>query len=282
MNKKGHVALGVAIGSGVLLTPFFKELLPGNQLAASLVFLASAAAASLAPDLDHKTSTVSNWFQLSTAHRRLSRTVGSILLLIGVLLLLGPKLGIPLVTPAGQSAFVWIGAGILGLVLSNLRSLVFLIAGVLLLAGYSQFHWHWFTAFAGVSLMILPAVKHRGIIHTPEFAFALSAGVYTFVLPQAWYVQAIGLGFITGWWAHLAGDLFGKEGLHSLFVPKVKIALRLFDNGGAAERRISTLCWFCSLLIWVYMGFTQVVGGILPGSSTVLVAVMASGLNAIL
>jgi hypothetical protein len=247
MNKAGHVALGVAAGS-VLLTA-----LPLAQLhiAAPVVYILAVAIGSLAPDIDHKTSTASNLIQLSTQNRRLASSLGMLLMLIGAACWGLPQLGFDLDPLWLKSAPLWAGAGILSMLLAKLRSLVFLGAGALLLVAYAIYDWHWFTALAGGALFILPMVKHRGIIHTPEFALALSVGAISFSQQsELWIVHAVGIGLTVGWWAHLIGDLFGREGIHSLLMKRIHLALRLFDNGGAGERFFSKLCWGISLVCW--------------------------------
>ncbi|MFC4776926.1 metal-dependent hydrolase [Paenibacillus sp. GCM10023252] len=252
MNKNGHLAFGAAAGAASLY--FMPEaVLQADQLA-PLVVVGMAALAGLAPDFDHKTSTISNLIQLSTRRRRLSRTIGAILLLIGVLLLALPY--VPWVPYNGElqgSAKLWLGAGLFGIALSRIRSLILVAAGVALIVAYRMYDWHWIAAFTGVTLLLTPALKHRGLIHTPEFSFALSMGILSFTELQPWYIEAGGQGLVVGWWAHLAGDLFGRDGIHSLFIPKLKLALRLFRNGSAGERTLSTLSWaFCLISLCVF------------------------------
>lgn len=246
MNKAGHVALGVAAGSAML------SFLPQTegQLAWPVVYILAVAAGSLAPDLDHKTSTASNLIQLSTQNRRLAQSLGLLFLLIAAALWGLPRLGLDSVWV--RSAPLWAAGGVLSLLLAKLRSLVLLGAGALLLAAYAMYDWHWFTALAGGALLILPMVKHRGIIHTPEFAIALSVAAFSYgQQSEIWLVEAISMGLIVGWWAHLIGDLFGREGIASLISKKIHIALRLFDNGGAGERLVSGLCWGISTVCWL-------------------------------
>lgn len=149
-----------------------------------------------------------------------------------------------------KSGPLWIGAAVLFWLLARLRSLVLIGAGALLLAGYALYDLHWIAAFAGFAFLILPLVKHRGVIHTPEFAAVLSVGMLSFSSLQAEIIQAAAIGFIIGWWAHLLGDIFGSEGIRFLVLPKLGVALHLFQNGGVAERRIASVCWSCSTLIW--------------------------------
>jgi hypothetical protein len=248
MNKAGHVALGVAVGSGLL------SLLPQMQghMASPIVYILAVAVGSLAPDLDHKTSTASNLIQLSTQNRRMAQSLGLLLLLIAVAIWGLPRLGIDQDNVWARSAPLWAAAGVLCLLLAKLRSLVLLGVGALLLAAYAMYDWHWITAFAGGALLILPMVKHRGIIHTPEFALALSIGAFSFgQQSDLWMVQEISMGLIVGWWAHLIGDLFGREGIGSLISKKIHVALRLFDNGGTGERLLSGLCWGISIVCWI-------------------------------
>ncbi len=123
-----------------------------------------------------------------------------------------------------------------------------------MLMGYLVYDWHWMALFTGSALLIMPFVKHRWIIHSPEFAIVLSLGLFVFGSQYPGLVLASCLGFMAGWWSHLFGDIFGSDGIRSLFVPKFKIALRLFDNGGAAERIISKLCQLFSIVIWGFYG----------------------------
>lgn len=259
MNKKGHVALGVAIGSAALVSPYLDPYVSSaaswQAICSSVLYLAAVAAASLAPDLDHKTSTASNLLQLSSSKRKSARMFGGLLLLAGLLLLLLPKIGYALPEKAVASAPLLLGTGILAFSLSRLRSLLLLAGGAGLLTAYMLYDWPWIAAFAGVALCLMPVIQHRGLIHTPEFALALSAGLWTFAQGEAWWVQAICAGAVIGWWAHLAGDVFGREGIHSFLLPKVKVALHLFDNGGFVERTIARSCWLASFMLWLlFMG----------------------------
>lgn len=250
MNKKGHIALAVTGGSAALfLIPQANE-----QLLPSFLTVAAAAIGGLAPDLDHKTSTASQKIQFSVQKRRLFKRLGLLFLIIGVLALVSswmihpPNRFISLVL---KSAPLWLGGGILFMLLSHLRSLILVGVGALLLFAGNIYDWHWITSFAGAALMLLPLVKHRGVIHTPEFALALTVGLLSFSDQYGGVVQALGTGFIAGWWMHLIGDCFGREGIHSLILPRVGIALKLFSNGGVAERWIARICWGCSAVCWV-------------------------------
>ncbi|WP_171056243.1 metal-dependent hydrolase [Paenibacillus sinopodophylli] len=248
MNKAGHVALGVAAGSVLL------SFWPSGAITSSVVYILAVAVGSLAPDLDHKTSTASNLIQLSTKNRRFAQSLGSLLLLLAAALWGLPRLGIEVDEGWVRSAPLWAAAGAMSFLLAKLRSLVLLGVGALLLAAYAIYDWHWFTALAGGALLLLPMVKHRGIIHTPEFALALSVGAYAYAQQsELWMVQAISMGLIVGWWAHLVGDLFGREGISSLFSKRVHLAFRLFDNGGIGERMLAKLCWGVSILCWILL-----------------------------
>ncbi|GAA0134716.1 hypothetical protein YSY43_15560 [Paenibacillus sp. YSY-4.3] len=174
------------------------------------------------------------------------RALSGIFLFIGfVLILLGYSI---------QAGAICIGAGIIAGSLARLRTIILIASGALMLIGYAVYEWHWMALFTGIALLIMPFVKHRWIIHSPEFAIVLSVGLFVFGSQYPGMVMASCLGFIVGWWSHLFGDIFGSDGIRSLFVPKFKIALRLFDNGGAAERMISSLCQLLSIVVWVFYG----------------------------
>ncbi|ARR10724.1 metal-dependent hydrolase [Paenibacillus bovis] len=265
MNKKGHMALGALAGSLVAIAPLpYPSGLLGLLARAAVVGVTTVAA--LLPDADHKTGTVSNHVQFSAKTRRKLRTGGVIGLVAGLLiwLLMGaywplseqslwkglqhlPVAASPL---ASLSGLLIMTAGLLSMLLAHMRTLVFSAVGILLLYGFHVYDWHWITAFAGVAFLILPIVQHRGIIHTPEFAAALSLGLWSFAGGEVWWLQAIAIGLITGWWAHLAGDIFGSEGIHSLLAPKIGVALHWFSNGGKAENTISRFCWMASFVLW--------------------------------
>ncbi|WP_110930273.1 metal-dependent hydrolase [Paenibacillus bouchesdurhonensis] len=248
MNKQGHSALAFLAGSVTSVAA-----LTASPMSTSLevigfagVVCAASIVGGLAPDLDHKTSTASQKIQLSPRKRKLMRALSGIFLFIGfVLILLGYSI---------QAGAIWIGAGIIAGSLARLRTIILLASGALMLIGYAVYDWHWMALFTGAALLIMPFVKHRWIIHSPEFAIVLSLGLFVLGSQYPGLVMASCLGFIVGWWSHLFGDIFGNDGIRSLFVPKFKIALRLFDNGGAAERMISKLCQLFSILIWVLYG----------------------------
>ncbi|GBK69863.1 hypothetical protein GNQ08_24730 [Paenibacillus macerans] len=250
MNKQGHVALAVTAGSAALLMMPSLAVQTDAGIAAALV--AAAGVGGVFPDFDHKTSTVSNRIQFPLRYRRLFRTLSGFLGALGVGLVAYRQFGhVP--EPLEEwvkSGPLWLGAAILFWLLARLRSLVLIGIGALLLAGYAMYDLHWIAAFAGFAFLILPLVKHRGVIHTPEFAAVLSIGLLNFSAQQPEIINMAAIGFVIGWWAHLAGDIFGDEGIHFLLLPKLKIALRLFKNGGPAERWISRTCWGGSLLIW--------------------------------
>jgi hypothetical protein len=146
---------------------------------------------------------------------------------------------------------IWLGGGILTLLLVKLRNLVLTGAGALLLYGYAIYDWHRLAVFIGISLLILPLLSHRGLIHTPEFAVVLSFGLLSVVHHQSEWIACLAIGFIVGWWTHLVTDCFGSEGIHSQLFPKLKVALQLFHNGGSSERLISKICWVGSVLMWL-------------------------------
>ncbi|PWW01204.1 LexA-binding, inner membrane-associated putative hydrolase [Paenibacillus cellulosilyticus] len=249
MNKKGHIALGAAAGSAMLLTGLFvvPRTMDLDGWIPIAIYAAAVITGSLLPDIDHKTGTVSNYIQFSSRKRRMLRSLTLIGLVIGItLLLLTRWTEIDIPSAWRQSPPLWIGTGLLCLALSRLRSLVLIGAGVLLLLAYYLYNWHWIAAFAGLSLLMVPLIKHRGVIHTPEFAAALSVGVWSFAQAQPEVVTAGIYGLLIGWWAHLLGDVFGAEGIHSLFIPRFRVALRLFANGSWAERMITRSCWLIS------------------------------------
>lgn len=266
MNKQGHVATAILSGSATAL--LFPQFSMQTAWLPSVVLIAASAIGGLAPDLDHKTSTASQLIQFSNPKRKMLRMLSSLLLTVGVFLL-GLKFMIP---GAGleyslwiKSWPIWIGGSILTMLLAKLRTLVLAGAGSLLLYGYAIYDWHWIAVFVGISLIILPLLSHRGFIHTPEFAAILSVGLLSVVQSQNEWISCLAIGFIVGWWTHLAADCFGSEGIHSQVIPKLKIALHLFRNGSTAERLISKSCWVGSILIWVVL-FTHI--PIIPISTT--------------
>lgn len=255
MNKKGHVALSVA--SGTLVVFALPTLSSTSNIAPAFLLLVGAVAGGLAPDLDHKTGTVSQLIQFSAAQRRLLKMLSIFLVLVGATLMgWGTWAKAPTDEPIEwllSSAPLWIGTGILCGLGAKLRVLILSGVGVLLLLGYGIYEWHWVAAVAGCSFLILPIVKHRGIIHTPEFAALLTYGLYLFAAQQPELLQGLTHGFVIGWWAHLLGDCFGREGIQSFIVPKLKVALKLFSNGGSTERWISRCCWGTSAFVWVIL-----------------------------
>lgn len=258
------MALGALAGSILALAPLpYPSSWLGLLARATVIGVTTIAA--LLPDADHKTSTVSNYVQFSAKTRKKLRMVGFFLLLAGLIVwLMTGMYGLdqtPLASIAKQmnlypsnsisvTGLFAVIVGVLCTLLAHLRSLVFSALGILLLYGFHTFDWPWITVFVGCACLILPLVQHRGIIHTPEFAIALSLGLWSFVSTDVWWLQALSIGLITGWWAHLAGDIFGSEGIHSLLAPRIGIALHWFSNGGAVENTISRICWTGSVVLW--------------------------------
>jgi hypothetical protein len=237
MNKVGHVSFGVAMGTVGLY------VMPAPLHAWEVVaVIGGAALASLLPDLDHKTSTASNWIQLPHAYRKMAKGA-SLPLLVGALL--AWWMGEPV-------AMVLAGAGALAFGLSRLRSVILLVLGMTLLFVFAQLHTHWLLAVIGGALVVMPALKHRGMIHSPEFALLLSAGLHLFTREQEPLLQAAALGVVIGWWAHLIGDAFGKEGISLLIWPKAKLALRMVENGGRVEWLVAKTCSAVSVVLIVH------------------------------
>ncbi|MEI7024708.1 metal-dependent hydrolase [Paenibacillus sp. y28] len=256
MNNAGHLSLGMLLGTLWLgqTGGFSGE----HGILGAAITLVGVAIGSRAPDIDHKTSTASKLITPFPAHlRRKFNLFGSFLTLVGLSLCLFRFGMLPapgwLPDKLLLSAPLVTGSGLLLLALSRLRDLILLGVGALVLAGYMIFHWHWFAAFAGVAVMAIPFVRHRGIIHTPEFAMALTIGGLSLVAYSPWWLAAFMAGLVIGWWTHLAGDLPGKEGIHSLFVPRLKLALNLFANGGKAERWVTRVSWSLCVCMWVWM-----------------------------
>ncbi len=244
MNKVGHVSLGWAgAAAGLFLLP---TTLSVNEAAA---YMGAATIASLLPDLDHKTSTASNMVQLPTKYRKLANRLG------WGMIACSP---IGLIWSITASTILFAG-GIFAFGIARLRNLIFIALGLAGILAYWQFSLHWVIALAGMGFILLPAVKHRGMIHSPEFAILLSAGLVLSVAAQPVLIQAAVYGVIAGWWSHLAGDVFGREGIGLLVWPKLRLALRLFRNGGRTERMIATVSSFLSITIiafyFVYNSF---------------------------
>lgn len=261
MNKSGHLALGVALGSAYLsLAPLASTL----TLLGFGVGVAAVGIGSLAPDIDHKTSTASKVISpFSPKTNRALKSAAALPALVGFLLLAiflnrHYQIGIPFeMSIAGlpdgliNSYPFWLAASVLCLLLTKLRDLVLFGVGAFVLYAWYAYQLDWFFAFLGGALFIMPLVRHRGVIHTPEFAICLTIGLWSVASSGTPFVYASALGFIIGWWSHLIGDLFGQEGIHSLVVPRIRVALHLFRNGGHIEKLISRFCWFCSIAIWI-------------------------------
>lgn len=254
MNKRGHIATAALTGSAmVALSPLINVHAGYLPLA---VFMGMSVVGGLAPDIDHKTSTASQIIQLSRAKRKWLRGISIFLIIIG-----GIMYGVhslvaihdTRIEAVLRSAPLWIGAGMLAAVLARLRTMVLTGVGALLLVGYMLYDWHWIAAFAGLSLLVVPLVSHRGFVHTPEFAILLSVGLTSFSSEHNLIIMYLSLGFITGWWTHLLADSLGTEGIHSQVFPKLKLALRLVKNGSRKEARVSHLCWVLSIVIWVML-----------------------------
>lgn len=235
MNRQGHVGLAILAGSTVLCVT------PTLTTVPAAVLIAAAGIGGLLPDLDHKTSTVSNKLQFSAKTRKKLKGLSVLSLGMGILWFVLQQ----------PMPWLWAVAGLIFALASRLRMLLLSGLGLLLLAGYELYSLHWLTLLAGVALLVIPFVKHRGIIHSPEFAGVLSLGVVSFAATQPVLFQALGLGLLAGWWSHLAGDAVTVEGIRSVLLPRLKVALNLLRNGGAAERWIARSCWLCSIALWL-------------------------------
>ncbi|WP_171719850.1 metal-dependent hydrolase [Paenibacillus phytohabitans] len=235
MNRQGHIGLAILAGSAMLYVT------PDLSIMPAAVLISAAGAGGLLPDLDHKTSTISNKLQFSARKRKQLKGLSILSLGMGILWFVLQQ----------PMPWIWIAAGLIISLASRLRSLILSGLGLLLLIGHEWYSLHWLTLLAGVALLIMPFVKHRGIIHSPEFAGILSLGIVSFTATQPVLFQALGLGLLAGWWSHLAGDAVTVEGIRSVLLPRLKVALNLLRNGGAAERWIARSCWLCSIALWL-------------------------------
>lgn len=236
MNRQGHVALGVMVASIMLL------LKPDDSLLISGAYVAGAGIGSLLPDLDHKTGTLSNLIQFSTGKRKTLKMIGALLMLVGGLCWL--------LEEQAWSLFAIIGGG-LALILSRLRNVVLVGLGLLFIYLF-QTEGNWLYAVFAVVFFILPFVKHRGIIHSPELAVLLTVLVIIEPVSSPW-LAAILSGGLVGWWSHLVGDMLGREGISSFLLPKLHVALRLLVNGSRLERWGAGVCWACSVMLWCWL-----------------------------
>ncbi len=256
--------MALAAGSMAVYTNPSYSLSDWDQTLAALLLAACAGIGGLAPDIDHKTSTASKTIQ-SARKRKSFRSASGACFTVGLVLTivwLAAKLNWvawdtwldPLWSPYALTAAAigpfLLGGGLVFLMLSRLRNLVLIAGGAGLLAAAYLNEWHWIASFAGIAMLLLPLVKHRGIIHTPEFAIALTIGLLSFAGQQPELVQAAITGFIIGWWTHLAGDCFGSEGIHLLIIPKLKLAMHLFSNGSATEKLVIGICTLCITIVW--------------------------------
>ncbi|MBJ6363671.1 metal-dependent hydrolase [Paenibacillus sp. GCM10012307] len=280
MNKKGHLSLALAAGSMAVYTSASYSVSDWNHTVIALMLTACAGIGGLAPDIDHKTSTASKTIQFSARKRKRLRAASGACLTIGLILTalwLAAKFNWiswdawinPLWSPYAASAAAagpfLLGGGLVFLLLSRLRNLVLIAGGAGLLAAAYLNDWHWIASFAGISLLLLPLVKHRGIIHTPEFALALTIGLLSFAGQQPELAQAAITGFIIGWWTHLAGDCFGSEGIPSLIIPKLKLAMHLFSNGSATEKLVIGICTLCITVVWFLLVMNIELGSLTAG-----------------
>lgn len=235
MNRQGHVGLAILAGSAVLYVAPLMPMVP------AAVLISAAGIGGLLPDLDHKTSTVSNKLQFSARTRKQLKGLSGLSLGMGILWFILQQ---PL-------PWLWLAAGLVLALASRLRMLILSGLGLLFITGYELYGLHWLMLLAGGALLVMPFVKHRGIIHSPEFAAVLSLGVVSFTATQPVLFQALGLGLLAGWWSHLAGDAVTVEGIRSVLMPRLKVALNILRNGGAAERWIARSCWVGSIALWL-------------------------------
>lgn len=253
MNKKGHFSTAVAAGTGMLLA--MPSINATTSLLPGIAIIVGAAAGGFSPDFDHKTSTASQLIQFSSKRRAQLRFLALCFVFMGSCIWGWGKSSLLLHTPEWliQSVPVWLFMGLVCFLAARMRTFVLLAMGILLLWGFSQNQWHWTAAVTGGAFLLLPFVPHRGVIHSPEFGLLLSYSMWLFSSTQGPVIEALLLGFIGGWWAHLISDCFGKEGISSILIPKLKVALKLFQNGGHTEIWISRFCWTGSLLIWILL-----------------------------
>ncbi|MEC0167386.1 metal-dependent hydrolase [Paenibacillus graminis] len=235
MNRSGHVATAMLCGSLAL------HFMPGVPMKDAVALLVGASIGGLLPDLDHKTSTLSNKVQFSASVRKRFKATSGLFGLLGVIMYLG-----------NLESHLWaLLAALACAAAANTRMLILSGSGALLVSWYILQPVHWIVLLLGFALLIMPFVKHRGIIHSPEFALALSAGGLTLVLPDPTHLLVVGL--LAGWWAHLAGDALTAEGISSALFPRLKVALHLIHNGGAAEKCIAAASWLLSVCLWANM-----------------------------
>lgn len=80
MNKKGHVAVAVLTGSAIAAHLTDLRIMP------DILLVLAAGVAGLLPDLDHKTSTVSNTMQFSAKTRKKLRWASGMAVGVGTIL----------------------------------------------------------------------------------------------------------------------------------------------------------------------------------------------------
>jgi membrane-bound metal-dependent hydrolase YbcI (DUF457 family) len=182
MNKNGHMAFAMGVGSMVMVCHALPVTPRDNVMA--MILMAGIALGSLAPDIGHRTIMASPIITPFRAKRRQLKIGGWLLLLIGGL------------------------------------------------------------------------DKHRGLIHTPEFAAVLTTGSISLVQTEGWTAAALA-GFALGWWLHLLGDVFGDEGIHSLIAPKLCLRIRLFKNSEIAEQWMIRIGWSLTLACWLHVLSSQ-------------------------
>src|SRR5690349_4797425 len=115
MNRQGHVGLAILTGSAVL---YFTPLMP---IVPAALLISAAGIGGLLPDLDHKTSTVSNKLQFSARTRKQLKGLSGLSLGMGALwfALQQPK------------PWLWLATGLILALASRLRMLLLSGLGLL-------------------------------------------------------------------------------------------------------------------------------------------------------
>ena len=248
INVKGHISFGILAASVFCWYTQATIIETGIIVAASIP-------GSIILDIDHRQATANKPITpFSLRQQKALKRAAILCALVGVFLLLLNNFSTQTMQWIPEwilnSSVIWLlVAGLLWL-LSRFRDMVLFIAGAGITYCYVQYGLHWFIAVLGVCMFILPILKHRGLLHTPEFVGCLVLALLTYAETLGVEILLLSaLGISIGMVSHLIADSLGPEGIKSLLFPKLRLALQIVPAGSRTESIVSYASWAGSLAV---------------------------------